>query len=748
MRLPILYKRTKTTKIQFWEIYTEDKSGAGQITKTSGQYGTQNPLVNTELITQGKNLGRTNVTTPIEQADCQALSDWNKKKDQGYKDFTDLGVKFTDSWQHAGITYSNLKSALEAALPKYNSDASGNVKPVLALPVNWAKVTYPCYVQRKYDGCVYGKTLISTDKGLLKIEDIVQNRMEVNVLSYNESSQSMEYKPILNWFNNGKAAYTDWVDITLNTGTRLKTTTNHKYLTKEGWKEAKDLNPKEDLIYTNSFSDYRTSLLFGTLLGDTTLCIDKRVSASSYRINFSHTNKDLLDFKINILNLEGSITEYITGYGSKAYRFVSKALSKTDFPVDRVYFVGHTPDVGKRKFIPYLTLYEFMGKEALSLWIADDGSLRLNNGNPHTPVLNISTHRFSIEQIDIFVEYFTKVWHCTPSKVLDKRVDTSKCSGLSLNFNTKDTLFLLNHLKSFQCKGVEYKYYFPTESYISQANNEFKWNTFHKCNSRFSSNNYTKYDLEIADNHNYIANGIVIHNCRSLLNFDGQTITFLSRTGKEYTTLGHIRDEVLPTLTEPIILDGEIYSHDLTFQEIIAAVKKQRPDSLKLKLRVYDVVNDQTQLKREALVRELTSTKAWATINAVDTFTCNSKEEVIQLHDQFVGEGYEGAMIRLLDGMYAQGQRSQSLMKVKVFDTTEYNFVEFVLGQRGVEDLIARCSNGDLTFRAKMQGTVAEKQALYDYKVEEGAVITIKHHGLTDDGLPRFPIGIGIRDYE
>ena len=136
MKLPLLYKRTKTTAIQYWEIYTEEQSGAGQITKTSGQYGTDKPLINVELITQGKNLGKSNETSPIQQADSQAQSDWNKKKDQGYKDFTDLGLEFTDSWQYADVAYPNLKSALEAALPKFNSDASGMCKPMLALPVN------------------------------------------------------------------------------------------------------------------------------------------------------------------------------------------------------------------------------------------------------------------------------------------------------------------------------------------------------------------------------------------------------------------------------------------------------------------------------------------------------------------------------------------------------------------------------------------------------------------------------------
>lgn len=45
--------------------------------------------------------------------------------------------------------------------------------------------------------CVSGDTLITTDKGLIKIEDINQND---KVLSYNTTSNSLEYKQVLNTF--------------------------------------------------------------------------------------------------------------------------------------------------------------------------------------------------------------------------------------------------------------------------------------------------------------------------------------------------------------------------------------------------------------------------------------------------------------------------------------------------------------------------------------------------------------------
>jgi len=51
-----------------------------------------------------------------------------------------------------------------------------------------------------------------------------------------------------------------------------------------------------------------------------------------------------------------------------------------------------------------------------------------------------------------------------------------------------------------------------------------------------------------------------------------------------------------------------------------------------------------------------------------------------------------------------------------------------------------------------MQGNAKHKEELqneWNNSVSKGtAQLTVKHFGLTDSGLPRFPIGITVRDYE
>lgn len=253
---------------------------------------------------------------------------------------------------------------------------------------------------------------------------------------------------------------------------------------------------------------------------------------------------------------------------------------------------------------------------------------------------------------------------------------------------------------------------------------------------------------------------------RCLMISDGLDVKFLSRSGKEYTTLNHIKTAVMqfqnkyPDIST-FILDGEIYSEELTFQEITAAVKKERDSSLKLYFRAYDIVNDMNQEDRWAATVALVDKIASPYIWPVSTLRIGQLDDIKLHHDDWVSQGYEGAMVRNLHGKYEQGARSSHLMKVKEFDESEFHFIRFEFGQRP-EDLIAVCrvvdssdsvTQQDKDFRAKMQGSAEYKKSLHKSMDKLGGrafgtMLTVKHFGWTDDGLPRFPIGKSFRDYE
>ena len=64
---PKLYKKTSTGAIQEWEVYVDDTGCSPVIVTKYGQLGGK-IQTSTELITEGKNIGRSNETSPMQQA--------------------------------------------------------------------------------------------------------------------------------------------------------------------------------------------------------------------------------------------------------------------------------------------------------------------------------------------------------------------------------------------------------------------------------------------------------------------------------------------------------------------------------------------------------------------------------------------------------------------------------------------------------------------------------------------------------
>lgn len=227
-----------------------------------------------------------------------------------------------------------------------------------------------------------------------------------------------------------------------------------------------------------------------------------------------------------------------------------------------------------------------------------------------------------------------------------------------------------------------------------------------------------------------------------------------SRNGKAFPHLEHVVAEVnaLPAGT---ILDGELYSDALTFQEIVGLVKKQKLTAAdmakmpKIHLAVYDMIAEGTNAERHAALGRLIAKSTH--LRPVITEECKAREDLGAFHTRYVGEGYEGVMLRNKAGTYRVGVRSTDLQKYKEFEDAEYKVVGFKEGdgvEKGCVIWICQTSKGQ-QFAVRPRGTHEERAALFlDGANYVGKGLTVRFQELTTDGIPRFPVGIAFRDYE
>jgi DNA ligase-1 len=228
-----------------------------------------------------------------------------------------------------------------------------------------------------------------------------------------------------------------------------------------------------------------------------------------------------------------------------------------------------------------------------------------------------------------------------------------------------------------------------------------------------------------------------------------------SRLGKKFPHAEAITKEI-DALPAGTILDGELYSDTLTFQEIVGLVKKETllaKDVSKMEhifLWVYDTICDGSYTDRKKWLEDLFE-KKFKHLRLLPTDECRNIEDIRCLHAKYVEEGYEGLILRNKAGPYKVGHRSKDLQKYKEFQDDEFTVVGFTEGD-GVEKgcVIWTCETASgMPFGVRPRGTHEERRDLLKTaKTMVGKKLTVRFQELTDDGIPRFPVGIAFRDYE
>lgn len=204
-----------------------------------------------------------------------------------------------------------------------------------------------------------------------------------------------------------------------------------------------------------------------------------------------------------------------------------------------------------------------------------------------------------------------------------------------------------------------------------------------------------------------------------------------SRTGKPVKGVEHLAKG----LKDGEWLDGECYASGKTFEEITSMFKTNPKE---LEFHVFDYFD----LGRPDLPFAERQKRA-----TVQTVLVHSKKDISKWHDTFVRQGHEGIMIREAVSIYEVGKRSNYLLKYKEFQTEEYEIVGVKEGTgREKGAAIWECEGG---FCAKPEGTLEYRRQLFEDKDKYiGKMLTVRFQNLTAQGVPRFPVGVAVRDYE
>jgi DNA ligase-1 len=245
------------------------------------------------------------------------------------------------------------------------------------------------------------------------------------------------------------------------------------------------------------------------------------------------------------------------------------------------------------------------------------------------------------------------------------------------------------------------------------------------------------------------------HRCIAIYQ-DGE-VTLWSRTRKRITGVPHIERELAAALsnvdyTQPIILDGELYNHDYKdrFEELTSFIRSAtpKPGHEVVQYWVYDIVCDAPYSQRDGMLGFMKRHFDGKTLNVLDAYLVDDEDEAMSLFETALSMGFEGAMLRNVNGKYV-GKRSADLQKVKVFQDSEFEVLDVEEGKgkmAGKAMFVCDAGNGK-TFRVKMMGALDDLATMYQNRDQYiGQQLTVKYQNFSADGLPRFPVALRFRE--
>lgn len=271
-----------------------------------------------------------------------------------------------------------------------------------------------------------------------------------------------------------------------------------------------------------------------------------------------------------------------------------------------------------------------------------------------------------------------------------------------------------------------------------------------------------------------------------------------SRGNKLFTHITHILNECekfLNYLPYNAAIDGEMFHHDLDFTEITSIVRTEKfqhqlmpmleyyifdiwwPDNPPYETR-RQVLEDAIKLYREdhfggTTPKDTRTREDFMNLQSSDAdnvtklflterVIVNSVEDIFKQHQIFVQNGYEGTMIKRHANDSVPGTREYTsstylfgkgnrILKLKDWYDEEAECIG-VQSASGTEKNCAMLLIRDIRgneFYVRMGGPLERRRYWYEHPESIiGKQITFKYQTLSIYGVPIFPVGLEVRDYE
>jgi recombination protein RecA len=363
-------------------------------------------------------------------------------------------------------------------------------------------------------GCFhYDARVVLADGTTEMIGKIVNQKLPVEVLSFDAATGAVVPKRVVNWFDNGKTE--EFLNITVAKPIKggrvaLACTANHLVRTPSGWVEAGKLKVGDRVLEAlpHYLSDFQWSALRGTLMGDGALSPTRSGFAARFRYSHGGAQAEYADWKASLFANVGS-SRHARPDGVVTYDF--QPLPELADLRQSVYLEG-------KKYLDD-DYFKSLTPLSLALWYMDDAHFAVRSKGVQQRTEGLSGRATICVQAmeegtrDRLVSYLADTWGIHVAL----RAGGARKQA-TLIFTNAETAKFQALIAPFVHPSMEYKLLprfrgqFAVEPEFVPMNYQLVAMPVTDVRVKPKSRSMHRFDIEVEDSHNYLVNGVVVHN--------------------------------------------------------------------------------------------------------------------------------------------------------------------------------------------------------------------------------------------
>ena len=357
-------------------------------------------------------------------------------------------------------------------------------------------------------GCLtYGSRVTLADGSQVKIGQLVNQQMPVEVLSLDRRSGRFVPRRVVSWFRNGAAERFLTVRVHRRGGNgraQVGCTPNHPILTPSGWVRAEQLKAGDTVILsvTHRLSDLQWQVVRGSVMGDGAL---SRLRQAGARLRIGHGPKqdEYARWKASLFaNMPQTIRTHVKG----GVIFETSPLEELLPMRTEVYRDGHKHF--SQAFIDAMTPL------SLAIWYMDDGSLAVGSRNGQAGRCDIVVQRMAPESRQTLLIHLRTLVGEEGVKLVELGRDRKAVMAFTKDGTDRFHALIAPYVHPSMAYKLlpQYRGRFAVEPSFTEPVRLPVPADVVSVTEKPRTRSMQRFDIEVEGSHNFLADGVVVHN--------------------------------------------------------------------------------------------------------------------------------------------------------------------------------------------------------------------------------------------